>query len=583
MIALLWTMPVVAASVSGGVQVAAFPGALDFAGEVMTGETLYIEEPEVSGSDVACYDEVGIRNLNAIVPLNRVDLEFNDDTILVDVHFGTISGQNMDLYGVDADIWDVCPSIEATISSVEFRQGRLLAEFTVESLDDDFDIVLNAPPTLTGDLDTDIDWVPDDLVLAFVEDAILDAIEELMVDEVPPIIKSVLGNSLYTGQVGTVALDVQLEEVFLNDQLLLGMNVEAAWLGDGCPISGVISEPEGANPEVVFESARDSDLGIAITEYQINTLFFGAWEDGLLCFEAGPLFDAVEAVEATLGESIPNSDVELSFNQAPRFIIREGGMHMVLDGLHLGIYGDINGTRKALVGLDASIALEAEIRVDNALSSFVFDLSNVDLQLEALIADPLITDQNGVTARLISFLEGWAMDTLARRIANVPVYGNLFELSGLFLRIDQLAAEYGAVRVYGSLYDSTDPEVDVEAPDTDAYIAKTTPSSIHLAWSGTDDRNGTLAFSWRLNSGPWSYWTAEARGTVPTPTPGTHIVEIRSRDAWLNTDPSPKAIVFKVDERDGKPRCGCATQAPFRAGLPLLLTIILVGVRRREE
>ena len=156
-------------------------------------------------------------------------------------------------------------------------------------------------------------------------------------------------------------------------------------------------------------------------------------------------------------------------------------------------------------------------------------------------------------------------------------------MSGLFLRIDHLAAEYGAIRVYGSLYDSSDPDVDVEPPDTDAFISKTTSESIHVSWSGTDDRSGPLAYSWRLNSGPWSYWTAEERGAVPTPIPGTHIVEVRARDAWLNTDPSPKAIVFKVDESMAKRNCGCATQAPARTGVPLLLGLILLGARRRRE
>ncbi len=583
MLALLWTLPAYATAVNGGIQITAFPGALDFAGEVMTGQTLYIEEPEVSGADIGCYDTVGIRDFNASVPLDIVDLEFRDDTIIVDVHFGAIRGENMTVYGTDDDLWDVCPSLEAQVNSVEVTQGRLLAEFSATASDADFDLNIVGTPTFTGDLTTDIDWVPDSLVLGFVEDSFFESVEALIAEEVPPLVKGLLGNSLYAGQIGDIDLDVQLTEVAVERALMLGMDVDAAWLGEGCPISGVIREPTGANPAVRFDPSTDSDIGIAVTEYQINRLFFGAWEDGLLCFEAGPLYTAVEMVEATLGEGIPNSDVEISFNQSPQFVIREDGMTMAIDGLHLGIYGDVDGERRALIGLDAGITLEAEIRVDHGLSSFVFDLSNVDLDLEALVADPLITDRNGITDRLVEFLEGWAMDTLANRIADVPIYGNLFEVSGLFLRVDEMTTEYGAIRVAGSLYESSDPDVDVAAPDTDAYISRTSADSVYVKWSATDDSDGPIAFSWRLNSGAWSYWTSESTGAVPTPEPGTHIIEVRARDAWLNTDPSPKAIVFRVDEAETSKGCGCATQPIPNAAFLWSIAAVIVGVRRRRE
>ena len=583
MFAFLFMNTAFAATVSGGIQVAAFPGALDFASELLTDQTLMIDEPEFSGTDVACYDTVGIRDLNAEVPLDRVELKFNDDTLIVDIHFGEIHGEDMLLFGSDEDLWDVCPSFETTINSLTLYEGRLLAEFAAFNRGGDFELKVIGTPTFTGDIESDIDWIPDDLVLTFVEDSIFETVEEMIVEEVPELVKDLLGNSLYAGEIGNIELDVQLADVQMENSLMIGMDVAAGWNGEGCPVTGVLSEPEGSNPSVQFNASTDSDIGIAVTEYQINRLFFGAWEDGLLCFEAGPLYAAIEAVEALMGDTIPNSGVELSFNRAPQFNIDETGMSMTIDGLHLGVYGEVDGEQKVIVGLDAAVTLDTELQIDHELSSFVFNLTNVDLELNALVADPLINDRQGVSDRLIGFLEGWAMDTLAARIADVPIYGNLFELSGMFLRVDELQAADGAVRIYGSLYDLSDPDVDTVAPDTEATIAKATAKTIRLAWSAEDNSNGPFAYSWRLDSGSWSYWTADAGDSFPTPEPGTHIVEVRARDAWLNTDPSPKAIVFNVPEPKPKKACGCSTGSPSLNWLTWVLGALFVGARRRQD
>jgi hypothetical protein len=572
-----------AATVNGGIQVAAFPSALEFAGEALTGQTLNVSEDEVSGADVACYDTVGIQDFNVAIPLDAVDLEYNDDTLIVDIHFGRIHGEGMILFGSDDDTWDACPSFDTAINSVSLERGRLLVEFAAGMSDGEFILEIVETPTFTGDLETDIDWVPDALVLAFVEDTIFDTVEDLIVERVPEIAMGLLGNSLYAGQIGDIELDVQLSDVQMQNALMIGMDVDAAWLGEGCPVSGILEEPGGLSPRVDFGNNVESDIAVAITEHQINRLFFGAWEDGLLCFEAGPLYAAVETIEDLLGETIPNSDVELSFNRAPQFQIDDGRMTMVIDGLHLGVFGDVNGEQQSIVGLDASLRLAMEIRVDRTLSSFVFDLTSVDLDLETLVADPLISDRDAVSERLIAFLEGWAMATLADRIADVPLYGNLFEMAGIFLRVDQTRATQGAVQVFGTLYESDDPEVDTEPPDTQARISKANASKVHLAWNAVDNRDGPFAYSWRIDSGSWSYWSSEDGDSFATPDPGEHIIEVRARDAWLNVDLTPSVILFEVDTPADKNGCGCASTRGGMGALPVFLCALFLGVGRRRE
>jgi len=572
-----------AATVNGGIQVAAFPSALDFAGEALTDQTLNVVEDEVSGTDVACYDTVGIQDFNVEIPLDGVDLEYNDDTLIVDIHFGRIHGEGMTLFGADDDTWDACPSFDTTINSVSLERGRLLVEFAAGMNDGEFMLEVVETPTFTGDIETDIDWIPDSLVLAFVEDTIFDTVEDLIVERVPEIAMGLLGNSLYAGKIGDIELDVQLSDVQMQNALMIAMDVDAAWLGEGCPVSGVVAEPGGLSPRVDFGTNVESDIAVAITEHQINRLFFGAWEDGLLCFEAGPLYAAVETIEDLLGETIPNSDVELSFNRAPQFQIDDDRMTMVIDGLHLGVFGDINGEQQSIVGLDASLRLATEIRIDRTLSSFVFDLTSVDLDLETLVADPLISDRDAVSERLIAFLEGWAMATLADRIADVPIYGNLFEVAGIFLRVDQTQVTQGAVQVFGTLYESDDPEVDTEPPDTQARISKANASKVHLAWNAVDNRDGPFAYSWRIDSGTWSYWSSDDGDSFETPSPGEHIIEVRARDAWLNVDLSPSVILFEVDTPTDKKGCGCASTQGGMGALPAFLCALFLGAGRRRE
>lgn len=224
-----------------------------------------------------------------------------------------------------------------------------------------------------------------------------------------------------------------------------------------------------------------------------------------------------------------------------------------------------------------------EIRVDRTLSSFVFDLTSVDLDLETLVADPLISDRDAVSERLIAFLEGWAMATLADRIADVPIYGNLFEMAGIFLRVDQTRATQGAVQVFGTLYESDDPEVDTEPPDTQARISKANASKVHLAWNAVDNRDGPFAYSWRIDSGSWSYWSSEDGDSFATPDPGEHIIEVRARDAWLNVDLTPSVILFEVDTPADKNGCGCASTRSGFGALPAFLCALFLGVGRRRE
>ena len=141
------------------------------------------------------------------------------------------------------------------------------------------------------------------------------------------------------------------------------------------------------------------------------------------------------------------------------------------------------------------------------------------------------------------------------------------------------------VVLMGSLYNSDDPEVDSEAPDTLASIESSNSAFLNVAWEADDDNNGPFAYSWRLNKGPWSQWTSDSSGKIPTPDNGSHEIQVRARDAWLNVDNSPYTLLFEVTPDPAEPKRGCqcaSTTSPVSA-MAWTILLALVGTLRRRK
>jgi hypothetical protein len=586
MISLLLWNTALAATVDGGVQVGLFEHGLQFVEERYSGEVFRFSEDEVTGQNVSCYNEVGVSNFNIEVPIDSIGLSMGNQSLVIDIHFGEIHGEEMVLFGEDDDFFDVCPSFETNFNSFSLSQGRLLVETVPTLTEDGFDVTIIGDPAVTGNLTTDIDNVPDSLIDAFIEDKILESIQTLLVERVPSIASTVLQPSLFAGQVGDIALDVELTDIQTsNTAVLVGLDVEAGWLGDGCPISGVSELPEGRSPSIDFGTGEGAAIGVGITEQQINRLFQGAWEDGLLCFDDGPLASVAETIEEAIDGTIDNGEVSILFARTPVFELAEDRANLSLNTVNLTMTGDINGDNVTLFHLEADLTLGAEVQVEHDISSFVLDLTNVSLDVIDFQANALLKDEDEVEQRMITFLEGWAVETLASRIDDVPIYGNLFHISDIFLRVTDIEIEAGAIVVMGSLYNSDDPEVDTEAPDTSAIIHAATNVNIQVEWEAEDNNNGPFAYSWRMDQGEWSDWTAEESGTISTPEPGPHELEVRARDAWLNTDETPTSILFMVaappSEKDKG--CQCAASSSGWSTIWWLTIAAIVGTRRRRE
>ena len=587
MFSILLISSAIAGTVEGGVQVAAFQSGFGFVAERLEGQIFNIDRDLVSSSDVACYDEVGIRDLNVEIPVDGVSLDLKANSLVIDVHFGRIHGEDMKLFAADSDTWDACPSLEEVdFRSFEIENARILVEMRPLLSGGDFQLEILGEPSISGDLSTDIEWVPDALILSFVEDTIFETVEDLFLERVPALAAALVDTSLFVGELGDIGLDVQLTDIDTGRSALsIGMDVDAEWLGDGCEISGIISEPAGRNPRVNFGDGLGHDVGIAVTEYQLNRLFHGAWADGLLCFGEGPLSDIAESVEALIGDSVEDSEVALDFSSAPQFIVDAQAISVAINDLHFSMSGKVDGEDTLLVALDASLKLGAEVRVDHAVSSFALSLTTAELSIDSLQLDALLEESAGASGRLEQFLEGWAMETLSARINNVPLYGNLFHVADIYVRITDVDTEGGAVVILGALYDGDDPEVDTEPPETSARITSATDLGMSFEMQAEDNSAGPFAFSYRLDSGSWSDWFAENTASITLPDPGEHYLEVRARDAWLNVDPSPSRILFAVDDAgdDADKGCECATGGSSQRGLWAVVFVMIVGLSRRRE
>ena len=486
---LLWNTAI-AATVDGGVQIGLFDAGLKFIEDRYSEQVFTIEPTEVASDNVSCFNRVGIADFNATVPIDSIDLSMGVDHLVIDVHFGTIEGTEMVIFGEDDDTFDLCPEFSTGFNAFTLENARVLVEVIPELTATTFDVQISGNPTVSGDLTTDIDWVPDALIHTFVEDTIFERVEEMILERVPDIASTVLRPSLFAGQVGDIGLGVNLTDIHTDRKaLLVGLDVEAEWLGEGCPISGVAREPVGLSPTVDFDDGEGAGIGIGITELQINRLFHGAWEGGLLCFDDGPLARFKEVIDAAVEPVINDGDISIVFPHNPVFYLDENQASFALDNVTLAMEGEVNGSNTELVQLEADLMLGAELRVDHEISSFVFTLTHVNLSVLDFQANALLKDSETVAQSLIQLLEGWAVDTLVKRIDDVPIYGNLFHVADIFLRVTDIETQDGMIVVMGSLYNSDDPEVDDEAPDTSAMIEAATSAFIDVSWEAEDDNN----------------------------------------------------------------------------------------------
>jgi signal transduction histidine kinase/ligand-binding sensor domain-containing protein len=94
--------------------------------------------------------------------------------------------------------------------------------------------------------------------------------------------------------------------------------------------------------------------------------------------------------------------------------------------------------------------------------------------------------------------------------------------------------------------DPSPPETEITA----AMQRVAQPGNTMISWRGRDawlrTHEGQLIFSWRLNEGPWTPFSAADEQAFLELPKGKYVFEVRSRDSDLNVDPTPARAEFIV-------------------------------------
>jgi hypothetical protein len=362
------------------------------------------------------------------------------------------------------------------------------------------------------------------------------------------------------------------------------MDIDVDWTGDACEMP-TAAPVEGRSPELDLSNSEGSAIGVGITELQLNQMFHSAWSDGLLCFDDGPLEGALDAIGDGLGAEVSDGQVNITFGAPPILRIDDDRLRLSLNNFGFEFTGEVDGQDTNFVALEANIEAAVELRVDHAVSSLVLDLVYVKLDINTIEADTLVTDREGAEERLLAFIEGWVMDVVSDRVGSIVLYGNTFHAADVYIRVDTLQAENGGLATRASLFHEDDPAVDTEAPNTSARLNSMGAETMEVGWMGEDNKNESLAFSYRLNDDDWSPWTAEPTATIDLPEPGAHTMLVRARDSWMNVDPTPALLALEVPVPVDNAKQGCMCSATSARGTRLawLGLIPLLWIRRRAS
>ena len=575
--------------VDGGIQLAVFPEGVDYTLGWVEGEEFEVERDELS-SDYSCYDALGVRDFNATIPVDDVAVDLLSNLISVRVDFGTIHGEDMEIFAEDSDWWDICVEFTTDFDSFSIENGVFTATFYPRVEQGKIALSLEGEAEISGDLDTDINNVPDSLILGLIEGLIWDKVSETVTDMLPELVASMWSADLLSGTLYDFDLSLVLNDADVHqDALEIGATLETSWLGSAaCEGETTSSGSRGRQPEIDFGNGGGSALSLGLTERQLNSLFDNLWGDGFLCFDEDRMEALFSLVSALFDPDVVDMAATASFDEVPEFRITNSGASVGFEGFDLNLTGELGGEEVVLLRTRLSLQAELDLGVEASLGAITLNVHSMELDIEEFEAEHLLSGGSEASAHLQDFLEGWLVGYLEDQIQGMALFATQFHVMKTYIRLDEVDYQAGGMGIFLSLYHEDDPAVDKVAPDTEAWLETTDPvaQSATLAWKGSDDRDEPLVYATRVNGAGWSDWTTDTRVVLEDLAPGMHNLEVRARDSWFNEDPDPYLLDFAMaaapvsEETSG---CGCATSAPARSWAIWVGGVLGLLLRRRSS
>lgn len=594
---LLPTLLLVAAAlpapVTGGAQFAVSPDGVDLLTSYVEGERYEVDLAQVGGA-YSCWDELGILDFNLDIPVETVDVALEQGQLRVQVTFGTIQGQDMVVYGVDEDYFDVCPEFDSELLYVTIEDPTFEVVLQPSVSDGQLWLGVVGTPVVSGDLDMDIDWFPDDLVLAFYEETFFEEVAEAARTYIPEAVATFFDAEMLSGTVDDYALRASLTDVAVDSSALaVGLDLETTWLGEAACTPGAGGDGKGREPSLDLTPGRSS-LAIGVTEAQLNETFQRLQSEGFFCFGADRMDLVYEGLADLFDPSVAGLEASASLAHAPVLTLDAGGGTALFQGVTLDVRGTLDGRAVDLLSLEGDLSARIDVGLEPALTSLTLSLHDLSLDIRSLEADHLLSDSATASDHLASFLETWAAGWAEEQVQDMALFTAQYHLYGTWLRVDRVEYATGGLEVFLSLFDEDDPAVDKVAPDTSAQVGSTNPGegTATASWSGTDDRGGALGYAWRVDGGGWSSFTLDEGVVLEDLSPGEHWLEVKARDGWLNEDPTPASTPFRLSGTGGNGEggdggetggCGCAAGAKGATGGAAWAALAGIGLALRRR
>jgi hypothetical protein len=576
----------IAAPVEGGVQVAIGQGGFGLARDFALALPIALEEEEIA-SPVECWDLVGVRDFNLEGGFEDLDIFLGDGSLEVVVQFTDLYGEDMTVFSEDDDWLDLCPGLDSDLEYLRIEDLALSIELAPAVQDGRILLEVVGEPEISGDIDMDISWFPDSLTLLFFEDLFFSKIQQAIAEELPPLFDEYVNSASFSADIEGFSVTAEPGGAQVNPSALqIGAEIDIRYLdGEDCLSS--TGEPPGASPVFSFPGIDDASFAFGVTERSFNKVAGQLWADGLFCASADDFEVLFHGLEDLFDTSAANLSGWASLEELPIVRVGEDGLLLKADGAMLTVTGLEDGT--VLLDIEADIEARMELRLDRGISAFGLSFHDLVLDFGKLEVSGLLSGSEGGEERLIRFVEGWVAGMLESQLGELAFFQAAYSGFGLHLFVEDFRMLEGGMEVYSTLYHSSDPAVDQEPPDTEAEVFQSAGGAM-ARWTGSDDREGDLAYSYRVDGGSWSSWTRDTEAILEGLAPGIHLFEAKARDAWWNEDPLPAMVTFDLasleEEADGsaeviKEGCmGCSSTAPRPAWL--LMAIAVPFLRRRR-
>jgi MYXO-CTERM domain-containing protein len=579
-------------TVNGGLQAAIYEDGLDFGEDMLEDQVFQINKSEIGGQ-VSCYDYVGVRDFNLTVPIEHVSASFTNDGIHFAVEFATIYGQDMEIFGEDDDFFDLCVGFDKDLRYVQVENAYLEGTVRPTVTNGQLSVAFVDDPIIEGEITSDTSGFPDSLVLYFFEDNLWSMISEKSEDMLTRAVDAYWREGLLSGEFLDVQFSVDLEEMEVyDDALLTGTNLNAEWVLDPVCIPGIAEGGRDSQPAIDFGDGEGSSVGLGLTEGNLNRIFRDLYEQGYLCFPDDRMDLVYEMIDELFDPTVGGLQAEAALNVEPVVKMTKSGAKLMVNEFSMSISGEQDGSQVKLLEMTGDLSGKIDLGLDPVLTALTVSLHDLELDIATFSADHLVTNNPNAEDHLAAFIEGWLLRWLSDELEGISLFNTQFNAFGAIARADNIHWRKNYMLLLVSLYDENDPAVDRTPPETtiDNMELDNAQQSAVFGYSGKDDRSSELAFSTRVDGGTWSGWTVEQSLSLTDILPGTHSFEVKSKDAWLNEDPTPAEVSFEIqkpetepEDRPGLANCDCATTSGGPAAFWTLLLAALLPFRRRKH